>query len=147
MTVLVIGGALLIGVLLDYLIPENVFLLIVSIATFATVWVWLMILLSQVAMRRNMNSVPLKSSWQHCQAATMAGGRYSTIEDAAPVTLAERIEWIGPRAELQADRQRPTVVNCQADVRSFGRVRDAMGGGLPCRCQRVSAVFLRSTHG
>ncbi|RJG13098.1 amino acid permease [Pseudomonas cavernicola] len=55
MTVLVMGGALLIGVLLNYLIPENVFLLIASIATFATVWVWLMILLSQVAMRRNMN--------------------------------------------------------------------------------------------
>jgi histidine transporter len=31
------GAALLIGVLLNYLIPENVFLLIASIATFATV--------------------------------------------------------------------------------------------------------------
>lgn len=40
------GAALLIGVLLNYLIPENVFLLIASIATFATVWVWLMILLT-----------------------------------------------------------------------------------------------------
>ncbi len=55
MTVVVMGGALLIGVLLNYLIPENVFLLIASIATFATVWVWLMILLSQVAMRRSMS--------------------------------------------------------------------------------------------
>ncbi|AYC33042.1 amino acid permease [Pseudomonas cavernae] len=55
MTVLVMGGALLIGVLLNYLIPENVFLLIASIATFATVWVWLMILLSQVAMRRSLS--------------------------------------------------------------------------------------------
>jgi histidine transporter len=42
------------GVLLNYLIPENVFLLIASIATFATVWVWLMILFTQVAMRRSM---------------------------------------------------------------------------------------------
>jgi len=41
-------------VLLNYLIPENVFLLIASIATFATVWVWLMILFTQVAMRRSM---------------------------------------------------------------------------------------------
>ena len=55
MTVLVMGVALLGGVLLNYLIPENVFLLIASLATFATVWVWLMILLTQVAMRRSMS--------------------------------------------------------------------------------------------
>ncbi|WP_207886260.1 amino acid permease [Pseudomonas sp. 30_B] len=55
LTVVVMGGALLVGVLLNYLIPENVFLLIASIATFATVWVWLMILVSQVAMRRGMS--------------------------------------------------------------------------------------------
>ncbi|MHC8384202.1 amino acid permease [Pseudomonas sp. LB3P14] len=56
MTVVVMSGALLLGVLLNYLIPENVFLLIASIATFATVWVWLMILFTQVAMRRSMSS-------------------------------------------------------------------------------------------
>lgn len=55
MTVLVMTGSLLFGVLLNYLIPEDVFVLIASIATFATVWVWLMILLSQVAMRRKMS--------------------------------------------------------------------------------------------
>ena len=54
MTVVVLGAALLGGVLLNYLIPENVFLVIASIATFATVWVWLMILFTQVAMRRSM---------------------------------------------------------------------------------------------
>ncbi|WP_095186142.1 amino acid permease [Pseudomonas sp. Irchel 3H9] len=54
MTVVVMGAALLGGVLLNYLIPENVFLVIASIATFATVWVWLMILFTQVAMRRSM---------------------------------------------------------------------------------------------
>ncbi|WP_242170361.1 MULTISPECIES: amino acid permease [unclassified Pseudomonas] len=54
MTVVVMGAALLGGVMLNYLIPENVFLLIASIATFATVWVWLMILFTQVAMRRSM---------------------------------------------------------------------------------------------
>ncbi len=54
MTVVVMGAALLGGVVLNYLIPENVFLLISSIATFATVWVWLMILFTQVAMRRSM---------------------------------------------------------------------------------------------
>ena len=55
LTVLVMGAALLIGVVLNYLIPENVFLLIASIATFATVWVWLMILVTQVAMRKRMS--------------------------------------------------------------------------------------------
>ncbi|OLF56636.1 amino acid permease [Pseudomonas chlororaphis] len=56
MTVVVMSIALLLGVLLNYLIPENVFLLIASIATFATVWVWLMILFTQVAMRRSMTA-------------------------------------------------------------------------------------------
>ncbi|MFW0758231.1 amino acid permease [Pseudomonas sp. H11T01] len=55
MTVVVMSAALLGGVLLNYLIPENVFMLIASIATFATVWVWLMILVTQVAMRRSMS--------------------------------------------------------------------------------------------
>jgi len=56
MTVLVMGAALLGGVVLNYLIPENVFLLIASLATFATVWVWLMILVTQIAMRRQMTA-------------------------------------------------------------------------------------------
>ncbi len=55
MTILVMAIALLLGVVLNYLIPKNVFLIIASIATFATVWVWLMILISQVAMRRSMS--------------------------------------------------------------------------------------------
>ncbi|SDK77845.1 histidine:proton symporter, AAT family [Pseudomonas delhiensis] len=56
LTVVVMAGALLLGVVLNYLIPEDVFLLIASLATFATVWVWLMILLSQVGMRRQMTA-------------------------------------------------------------------------------------------
>ncbi|NBF01837.1 amino acid permease [Pseudomonas sp. Fl5BN2] len=56
MTVLVMAVALLGGVVLNYLIPENIFLLIASLATFATVWVWLMILLTHVAMRRSMSA-------------------------------------------------------------------------------------------
>ena len=56
MSVLVMGASLLGGVVLNYVIPENVFLIIASIATFATVWVWLMILFTQVAMRRSMDS-------------------------------------------------------------------------------------------
>lgn len=61
MTVVVMAGVLLIGVVLNYLIPENVFVIIASIATFATVWVWLMILLSQVAMRRKLSTAEIKA--------------------------------------------------------------------------------------
>ncbi len=55
MTVLVMAFALLLAVVLNYLIP-NVFMLIAAIATFATVWVWLMILFTQIAMRRSMTA-------------------------------------------------------------------------------------------
>ncbi|WP_246794539.1 amino acid permease [Burkholderia perseverans] len=53
-TVLVMTAALLVGVVLNYLMPKDVFQTVAAIATFATVWVWLMILLSQVAMRRRL---------------------------------------------------------------------------------------------
>ncbi|WP_426576871.1 amino acid permease [Xenorhabdus stockiae] len=53
-TVLVMSAILLVGVWLNYILPEEIFLIIASIATFATVWVWLMILLSQYMMRRKM---------------------------------------------------------------------------------------------
>ena len=42
----------------------------------------------------------MRTVWQHCHVATMAEGRYSAIEDAAIVTDAGLIEWIGPRVEL-----------------------------------------------
>ncbi|EXB83955.1 amino acid permease family protein [Acinetobacter baumannii 299505] len=61
MTVVVMAGGLFIWVVLNYLIPENVFVIIASIATFATVWVWLMILLSQVAMRRKLSTAEIKA--------------------------------------------------------------------------------------
>ncbi|UYZ84408.1 amino acid permease [Entomomonas sp. E2T0] len=53
-TAIVLSITLGIGVYLNYLIPKNVFVLIASIATFATVWVWLMILCSHLMMRRKM---------------------------------------------------------------------------------------------
>ncbi len=52
MTVMLMTGVLLVGVVLNAVIPEDVFLLIASIATFATVWVWIMILASHIAMKR-----------------------------------------------------------------------------------------------
>ncbi|MFK3788969.1 amino acid permease [Pseudomonas piscis] len=54
MTVAVMSLALLAGVLLNYLAPQNLFLILVAVVTFSIVWVWLMILLSQVMMRRRM---------------------------------------------------------------------------------------------
>lgn len=59
-TVLVMSAVMLLGVYLNYLLPERIFVIIASIATFATVWVWLMILLSQVAMRRKMSQEEVK---------------------------------------------------------------------------------------
>lgn len=55
MTVLVMSVALLFGVLLNYLVPEELFLVFASLVTFSVVWVWLMILLSQMAMRHSMS--------------------------------------------------------------------------------------------
>ena len=42
----------------------------------------------------------MKQVWRHCHAATMAQGKYSVIERAAIVTRENRIEWIGPEAQL-----------------------------------------------
>ncbi|AOA58361.1 amino acid permease [Acinetobacter larvae] len=61
MTVVVMMSVLLLGVALNYFIPKNIFVIIASIATFATVWVWLMILCSQVAMRRQLSAQEIKN--------------------------------------------------------------------------------------
>ncbi len=53
-TVLAMMLAMLVAVYLNYLIPGKVFLVIASLATFATVWVWIMILFSQIAFRRTL---------------------------------------------------------------------------------------------
>ncbi|TCM66650.1 histidine:proton symporter (AAT family) [Acinetobacter calcoaceticus] len=60
MTVVVMVAVLMFGVVLNAMIPESVFLIIASIATFATVWVWLMILLAQMAMRRKLSVEEIK---------------------------------------------------------------------------------------
>lgn len=60
MPVAVMTVVLLIGVVLNYLIPENVFEIIASIATFATVYVWLMILLAQMGMRKKLSADEIK---------------------------------------------------------------------------------------
>ncbi|NWA83935.1 imidazolonepropionase [Pseudomonas sp. D2002] len=42
----------------------------------------------------------MKTLWQHCHVATMAGGKYSIIEDAAMVTAGPLIEWVGLRSQV-----------------------------------------------
>lgn len=60
-TVLVMMGAMLTAVYLNYIMPENVFLVIASLATFATVWVWIMILFSQIGFRRSLSKDQVKA--------------------------------------------------------------------------------------
>ncbi|MEC5317963.1 proline-specific permease ProY [Brenneria populi subsp. brevivirga] len=60
-TVLVMMLALLTAVYLNYIMPEKVFLVIASLATFATVWVWIMILFSQIAFRRSLSRDEVKA--------------------------------------------------------------------------------------
>ncbi len=76
------GVALLVAVVLNYLMPEQVFVLIASLAAFATVWVWLMILLSHFSMRRGLsaeerskiNSRSLLAGWSAVDAAVYGAG-------------------------------------------------------------------------
>ncbi len=49
-------GALLLGVLLNYLVPEKVFVWVTSIATFGAIWTWVMILLAQLKFRKGLSS-------------------------------------------------------------------------------------------
>ena len=55
LTTLAMLGVLVVGVLLNWALPDEVFTIVASLATFATVFVWLMILLAQVASRRGMS--------------------------------------------------------------------------------------------
>ncbi|TCV94357.1 proline-specific permease ProY [Biostraticola tofi] len=60
-TILVMMLAMLVAVFLNYIMPENVFLMIASLATFATVWVWIMILCSQIGFRRRLGPEQVKA--------------------------------------------------------------------------------------
>lgn len=54
-TTLAMLGVLVVGVALNAALPEAVFTIVASLATFATIFVWLMILLAQVASRRGLS--------------------------------------------------------------------------------------------
>jgi len=56
MTVLLIGVAMGVGVILNVLMPESAFTLIASAGAFAFIWVWLMILIAQLRMRSKLSA-------------------------------------------------------------------------------------------
>ncbi|HFL2189585.1 TPA: imidazolonepropionase [Pseudomonas putida] len=96
----------------------------------------------------------MRTVWQHCHVATMAEGRYSAIEDAAIVTCAGLIEWIGPRAELapvDADRTvdlggawvTPGLIDCHTHA-VFGGNRS---GEFEQRLQGVSYAEIAAQGG
>ncbi|MBD0422623.1 amino acid permease [Streptomyces sp. TRM S81-3] len=117
-TTLVMIGALLTGVLMNVLMPGRIFLVISSIATFATVWVWLMILLTHVKARRSMSAeeaaslkfpAPLWPYGQIAAIAFMAGvmvllgfhenTRVALVVGAVWLALLAGVHalWVGPR--------------------------------------------------
>lgn len=122
-TVVVMMAALLCGVVLNYLMPDEIFLIISSIATFATVWVWLMILLTQFRARRKMSpeeAAALKYPapfWPYGQLLTIAfmlgvfvvlavydSTRVALVVGAvwlALLTVVHRF-WVGPKAARTA---------------------------------------------
>ena len=61
MTTIIMLIVLIIGVILNAVLPEGIFTVIAALATFATVYVWLMILLAQVASRRTMPAAEISS--------------------------------------------------------------------------------------
>ncbi len=56
LAVIATAGALLIGVVLNYLVPAKVFTWVTSISTFGAIWTWCMILLSQLRYRKSLTS-------------------------------------------------------------------------------------------
>lgn len=58
--VLVTAGALLVGVVLNYLVPAKVFTWVTAISTFGAIWTWSMILLSQIKYRKGLTSNQLR---------------------------------------------------------------------------------------
>ena len=73
-TVVVMMLALLLAVYLNYIMPESVFLVIASLATFATVWVWIVILFSQIAFRRSLSKEQVKQL-----AFPLRGGVFTSV--------------------------------------------------------------------
>ncbi|WML57291.1 alanine permease AlaP [Neobacillus sp. PS2-9] len=61
MAVIASAGALLIGVVLNYIVPAKVFTWVTSIATFGAIWTWAVILLSQIRYRKTLKPSEIKT--------------------------------------------------------------------------------------
>ncbi|MFP5426081.1 MAG: imidazolonepropionase [Gammaproteobacteria bacterium] len=96
----------------------------------------------------------MRTLWQHCQVASMAQGSYSIIDDAAIVSNAGLIEWIGPRRELPpVDAERtvdlagawvtPGLIDCHTHA-VFGGNRS---GEFEQRLQGVSYAEIAAQGG
>src|SRR5699024_8092608 len=162
MTTLAMLGVLVVGVVLNWTLPDEVFTIVASLATFATVFVWLMILLAQVASRRGMSRaerdalefpVPL---WPYGQAFAIAfilftlgimvwePEYHTALAVGAGVTaLMSRLSRLTARRRSRARRdgsgRRP--VRAEVRVRGPGRVlvdpgTRAVGAVLLCRRAR-----------
>lgn len=59
--VLIMFCAMLVGIVLNYFVPDQLFFVFAALVTFATVWVWLMIMLSHVRMRLQLSKGEVKS--------------------------------------------------------------------------------------
>ena len=51
----------------------------------------------------------MKKLWTNCHIATMQDGQYSSIEQAAIVTFAQRIHWIGAEKDVPVDDYAETI--------------------------------------
>jgi AAT family amino acid transporter len=54
--VMATAGALMVGVILNYLVPAKVFTWVTAISTFGAIWTWAMILLSQMRYRKGLTA-------------------------------------------------------------------------------------------
>ncbi|WNB91862.1 amino acid permease [Bacillus sp. NEB1478] len=59
--ILVSAAALLVGVVLNYLVPEKVFVWVTSISTFGAIWTWGVILVSQMKFRNSLSTEEKKA--------------------------------------------------------------------------------------
>ncbi|MFF9455729.1 amino acid permease [Streptomyces flaveolus] len=150
-TTLVMIGALLLGVLMNVLMPGRIFLIISSIATFATVWVWLMILLTHVRARGTMSAEERASLrfpapfWPYGQIAAIvfmaAVMVLLAFDGSTRIALVVGAVWLALLAGVHALRVRPRRPDAQpvsAAEKTPGPTPDGDGAGLeePARAPR-----------
>jgi imidazolonepropionase len=94
----------------------------------------------------------MKTLWHHCHVASMVGGHYSIIENAAIVTSGHLIDWIGPleqapaiddRFDLQGAWVTPGLIDCHTHT-VFGGNRS---GEFEQRLQGVSYAEIAAAGG